>query len=123
MSISRGSKPSKPHNSGGSLSENQTAREDRVRKRTTDLWKDQSPEGRKLRSVAGVKETRQGNRGGLRQDRPAGSVEMHRVGSDGSWQPRPSRPRLLYAGEPEKPREVVFLAGTLGCGRRTVWPR
>lgn len=81
MPISRGSKPSKPHISGGSPSENQTAGEDRVRKRTTALWEDQSPEGRKLRSVAGVKETRQGNRGGLRQDRPAGSVEMHRVGS------------------------------------------
>jgi hypothetical protein len=42
---------------------------------------------------------------------------------DEGWQPRPSRLRLPYAGEPEKLREVVSLAGIHRCRRNTVRPR
>lgn len=60
----------------------ETARKERARKRVPDPREEQNPEGEKLRSVAGAKQTRQVDEGVL-TDRLVGSVETLGTGSDG----------------------------------------
>jgi hypothetical protein len=77
----------------------------------TDLGKEQNPEGAKLRSVAGAKQTRQGY-GVVLRDRLAESVETLRAGSGGSWQTRRQGLRILQALKSARAQE--------GCLRRGV---
>lgn len=60
----------------------ETARKERAWKWVPDPREEQNPEGEKLRSVAGAKQTRQADEGVL-TDRLVGSVETLGTGSDG----------------------------------------
>lgn len=56
------------------------------------------PEGEKLRSVAGVKQTRS-VRGAATEAQPAEGVETLGAGPGGTWHPRPTRASLTSCAE------------------------
>jgi hypothetical protein len=95
----------------------ETTREERTWRQAPDLWEDQNPEGEKLRSVAGAKQTRTVSTV-AREGRPAEGVENVRSGLWRELADPSRRTDSLHALESSERLRRVAASGCGGFSRR-----